>query len=152
MLNHLEGPAIGMFANDDLVGEAKGILLYVIVPLLIGILSVRLCIYVWVRWRGYRWHSASPALVSVMIGTLLLPLILSVGLMRRANSFQHFIADLILVTMLALPILVIVGPSLLFYITGAIPRESRFLSAAVYGLCAGSLLIEYFYLRSALSH
>jgi hypothetical protein len=36
MLDHLGAPAIGLFANNDFVGEASGILLYVIVPLLVG--------------------------------------------------------------------------------------------------------------------
>jgi hypothetical protein len=153
MLSRLQGPAIGMFANDDLVEEAKGILLYVIVPLLISILLVRLCIYIWASWRGSRWRSASPTLVSVMIGTLLLPFILSVGLMRRANSFQHAMTEFTLVTYLAFPMLVIVGSLLVIYAAGVIQRESRFLSAVIYGLCcAGSLVVEYFYLRSALSH
>ena len=153
MLNQLRGPAIGMFANDDLAGEVRGILLYVIGPLFIGILLVRLCIQIWMSWRGSRWSNASPAAVSTMIGTLLLPVPPIVDGMRHGvHSFEGAMIKLTLGISLAFPILITAGPLLLIYGVRAIHGESNVPSFAVYCLCAGSLAIEYFYLGWFLSH
>ena len=153
MLNHLRGPAIGMFANDDLMGEAKGILLYVIVPFLIGILLVRLSIFIWMSWSGFRWHKSSPLPVSVMIVTLLLPVPLIVEVMRHGvHSFQGAMTALTLAVVLAFPIPIVVGPLLLIYSVRALQESSSVLNVTVYALCAASIVVEYFYLGWVSSH
>jgi hypothetical protein len=154
MLSHFNGPHRGLFANDDLTGEMNGILLYVILPLVVGILLARLCIYIWMSWRGSKWSNASPTAVATMIGTLLLltvPVIIGIW-GHRVDSIHSAAVALISGIVLTVPILAVVGTLLLIY-AGRLIQEVRPISrSVVYSLCAASVVAEYFYLREFLSH
>jgi hypothetical protein len=153
MLNYFNGPTIGLFANDDLPGEVKGILFYIIAPLVIGSLFVRLCIYVRMSWLGSKWLNSSPAAISVMVGTLLLfmvPVIADVST-NRANSVGTIIAILSFALYLELPLFLMIGLLLLFYVGRLAQGDKPPSLLIVYSLCAASIVVEYFYLIEALS-
>jgi hypothetical protein len=134
-------------------GEASGILLYVIVPLLVGVFLVRLCIYFRMSRRGLRWNGSSPAAVSVMAGTLLLLVPLTALVMYPGvHSFEAAMTKLTLVVTAFFPILVVVGLLLIVYAIRAAEGWKNFSNFTVYALCAGSLMAEYFHLRLILSH
>jgi hypothetical protein len=148
------GPPRGFFANDDPSGEARGVAIYVFLPIAVGFLLSRLVIHVWLRRAAKPTPEFSPTTASAMVGALfsvmpIFVLLFSTGVDLLAPR-QLFFRTLSAV-ILSAPILFLLAPVFILYVRNVV-RGKRFLPN--YFLCAVaavSLALEYLLVYYVLS-
>jgi hypothetical protein len=141
-----------LFATNNAVGEAIGILTYMMLPVIIGTLIGRGVIYLWMRKSGWRSQAFSPWAASTAIGVFAFvfmygTLILSAG---GIHTLKATLVSLIYIIFLCGPIIVFLGPGAIIYLAGVVRERPSMPSWSMYLISVTSLVAEYFWLGYAL--
>jgi hypothetical protein len=141
-----------LFAVNNPVGEAIGILTYMILPVIIGSLIGRGMIYLWMRKSGWRSQAFSPWAASTVIGVFSFvfmygTLIFSAG---GIHTLGAALFTLFYIVFLCAPIIVLLGLGVRNYIVGLVRERPSMPNWSVCLISVTSLIAEYFWLGYAL--
>lgn len=155
----LRPPQAGMFelfAVNDPIRELQHILLYIVLPVVIGAILTCLAIRTWAKWTG-RQARFSPWPVAVMVAMLLSTIYVFAAFvfafiaMHQTIRVEKILVDLVLALLLTAPTLLVLGPIFGIYVFLS-RRSVRLLpDGAVYAISATCLAAEYFWVGYVLS-